>query len=373
MLKPTWFLACLLMVWVASATGQPVDLFVEQAPVENESTETRNAALSAMLERVLVRVSGNLAIAAQPAAAEVLSAAPRLVQQYRYRSVEDDGEMVRYLWARFDGAAVERMLRERNLPVWVQRPEVLLWLATEQQGQRQLVSFDRRPAAREALLARANERGLPLQLPLLDLEDQAALTPADLWADYLQAVRTASARYPHDRILTGRLTDLGKNRWRGSWSLITPTNSESFASPSMSFDATLRFAIDQVQDRLAARYAPLEGGAEGGGTQVRFSGVYDLPRYAALLDLVERLEPVRGAALRFADGEDVVFEFAVRGDPQNLLRALEASGRLAREPLPVTAPVLPVSPEADEGNNETVAETPATFVPPIDYAYRLLN
>ena len=183
MLLPRCFLVVLVLAWAVPAVGQSADLFVEQTPVGDESPETRNAALTEMLERVLVRVSGNAAIASQPAAADVLAAAPRLVQQYRYRNEQAGGEPVRYLWARFDGAAVERMLRDRNLPVWVQRPTVLVWLANEQKGQRQLVALENRPTSRVALLDRARERGLPLQLPLMDLEDQAALTPADMWAD----------------------------------------------------------------------------------------------------------------------------------------------------------------------------------------------
>ena len=122
---------CVLLLCLALAPWQVLaaDLFVEQAPVADEALETRNAALSQMLERVLVRVSGNAGVAGQPAAAEVLQAAPSLVQQYRYRSVDESGELVRYLWARFDQAGVERMMRERGLPVWVQRPRVLVWLA----------------------------------------------------------------------------------------------------------------------------------------------------------------------------------------------------------------------------------------------------
>jgi hypothetical protein len=372
MLLPRCFLVVLVLAWALPAAGQSGDLFVEQTPVGDESPESRNAALTEMLERVLVRVSGNAAIASQPAAADVLDAAPRLVQQYRYRNEQAGGEPVRYLWARFDGAAVERMLRDRNLPVWVQRPTVLVWLANEQNGQRQLVALENRPTSRVALLERARERGLPLQLPLMDLEDQAALTPADMWADYLQAVRSASARYPHDRILTGRLTAIGKDRWRGAWSLIGAAGSESFASPPMTFDAALQFAVDQVQDRLAARYAPVAGVGGLSGTRVRFSGVYDLPRYAALLDLIERLEPVRSAALRYADGNDMVFEFDVRGDPQNLLRALESSGRVASEPLPA-APVPPPMPPPGTAGTEQAADAPVVFVPTVDYAYRLLN
>lgn len=357
-------LSCALILLLVPLVTSASDLFVEQAPIADEAVETRNAALSEMLLRVLERVSGNTQIASQPATAELLKAAPSLVQQYRYRRVGEGP--TRYLWARFDQAAVERMMRERNLPVWVQRPQVLLWLATEQAGQRQLLTLDSLPAARDALVDRAAERGLPLQLPLMDLEDQVALTPADVWADYLQGIRAASARYPHERILTGRLTALGADRWRGVWTLIGPSGRENFQSPPAALDATLRFAVDQTQNLLAARYAPIPGAGGAGGTLVRFVGIRDLPAYGALVALLDGLEPVRSWALRQADGDDLVFECQLRGGPEDLRRALEASGRVVAEPLALE-PRDPVVTQAADGS-----QTASRFAADVAFAFRLV-
>jgi hypothetical protein len=361
---------CLLALGLAPAhaTG---DLFTEQVEVSDEAAVTRNAALGRMLEQVLIRVSGNPAIAAQPAATEILQAAPNLVQQYRYRSVEQGGQLVRYLWARFDQPAVERLMRERGLPVWVQRPEVLVWLGVERSGQRELLALEQQPAARDRMLTRAAERGLPLQLPLMDLEDQAALLPADLWSDYRDAIMAASARYPHDRVLAGRLTDVGNGRWRGAWRLLGPADGETFQTTPAPLDETLRQAVDQVQNRLAARYAPTPGGAASAGVFVRFAGVQSLPDYAALLGVLENLEPVRGLALRSVDRDDLVFEFDLRTDTQNLIRALEGSGRLVSEPLtaPVALPAVAPAPAADAA----MAGPGPAPAPPVDYAFRLLN
>ena len=366
MSRPRSLLCALILLLAAPTIILASDLFVEQAPIADEAVETRNAALSEMLLRVLVRVSGNSNIVSQPATAELLEAAPTLVQQYRYRRVGEPPR--RYLWARFDRAAVERMMRERNLPVWVQRPQVLVWLATERAGQRRLLSLDSAPEARDAILQRAAERGLPLQLPLMDLEDQAALTPADVWSDYLEGIRAASARYPHERILTGRLTSLGGDRWRGVWTLIGPGGSEGFPSPPAALDATLRFAVDQTQNLLAARYAPMPGIGGPDGTLVRFAGVRDLPSYGTLLALLDGLEPVRSWALRLADGDDLVFEFQLRGGPENLQRALEASGRVVSEPLPRLSRDLP-APQTANG----AAAVPPRFATDVEYAYRLVN
>jgi len=358
------FLACLLP-WPLVAAPE---LFTAETVVADEGSETRNTALSGMLADVLVRASGNVAIAGQPAAGDLLDAAPSLVQQYRYRTAERDGEVVRYLWARFDRAAVERMMRERQLPVWSQRPTVLLWAATEQGGRRTLLNLDNHPNARQALLARAAERGMSLQLPLMDLEDQAQLTPADVWADYRDAIRSASFRYPHDVVLTGRLRTQGGGKWTGTWSMIDGDSVQTFRTSPQGLGETLAFAADQAQNLLAARYAPMHGGG-GSGTLVAFADVYDLAAYGRLVAFLDGIDVATQVALRYVDGDRFLFEFQVRGGGDDLARALEAGGLLVAESPPLR-PAMP-PPAAGPGTpTDTAAAAPA---PEADLHYRLIN
>ena len=346
----------------------PADLFAAETPVSDEGSETRNAALSELLAVVLGRVSGNPAVAGQPAAREILDEAPSLVQQYRYRTAAGDAEVIRYLWARFDPSGVERRMRDAKLPVWTQRPRVLLWLATEQAGQRRLLNIDSEAALRSAAISQARQRGMPLQLPLLDLEDQAKLTPADLWSDYQTAIRLASARYPHDRILTGRLRAQGNGKWRGIWSLLGGSDSQTFETPPQVLDQAIAFAIDQAQNLLAARYAPMPGSGGTGGTLVRFSGVYDLAAYGRLIATLDALEPVMHSALRHAQGDAFWFDLRLRGSQQDLQRALDIAGRVAAEPGPQRPiPSFAPNPNSPDGPAVSAGE------PEADLYYRLLN
>jgi len=352
-----------LLPWcVGAADGS--DLYVAEGVVTDEGSETRNRALTELLGEVLVRVSGNAMIAGQPAARELLDAAPSLVQQYRYRTTDSDAAVVRTLWARFDQPVVERMMRERNLPVWTQRPRALWWIATERGGQRALLNLDNEPQARSALLAQAQRRGMPLQLPLMDIEDQTQLTPADLWSDYQPAIRQASARYPHDVIVVGRLRAEPDGGWRGVWSIVDVRGSQGFDAPAKGLPAALAFALDQTQNLLAARYAPMPGTGAPGGTLARFSGVYDLAAYGRLVGLLEQLEPVAQLALRHVNGDSFTFEFQLRGDQHDLARALQNSGRLVPEP----APLQPFNPTSGGTGG-----TPVAVEPEADLYYRLAD
>ncbi|MCW9078098.1 MAG: DUF2066 domain-containing protein [Gammaproteobacteria bacterium] len=358
-----------LGLWVIAAMAEETgDLYSAETRVADEGSETRNAALSELLATVLVRVSGNTGIAGQPAARDLLASAPSLVQQYRYRTAEQDGAVVRYLVARFDQQVIEPMMRERNLPVWVQRPRVLLWVATEQAGQRILLNLEYEPQARAATLSRAQQRGMPLQLPLMDLEDQGKLTPADLWSDYQAGILQASARYPHEVVLAGRLSAQRGKKWSGVWSLIGRDGSDSFQTPAQGLDDALAFAIDQAQNLLAARYAPLPGVGGGSGTLVRFSDVYDLAAYGRLVALLDSLEPVSQVALRHVNRDSFLFELQLRSDEQNLARALEAGGQVVAEPVPVR-----LQPAVPQTGDVAADPGPSAVEPEADLYYRLLN
>lgn len=354
---------------------QAAELFAGEMQVADEGSETRNKALSDLLSGVLVRVSGNSGIAGQPAARDLLDAAPSLVQQYRYRSEAGDDGVERYLWARFDRAVVERMMRERGLPVWTQRPRILLWVATEQAGQRRLLNIDNDAEARAAVVDVARERGIALQLPLLDLEDQASLTPADVWAGYEAAIERASARYPHDLVLAGRLRAQRDGRWSGVWTLFDAGADQTLQTPPHTLPAALAFALEQAQNLLAARYAPLPGAGGVSGTLVRISDVHDLAAYARLMGLLEGLAPVARIALHQVGDAGILVELQLRGSEQDLVRALDADGRLVGEPAPAPATRLPPPQSAGPmaASAPDAAATQAAPAPQADLYYRLLD
>jgi hypothetical protein len=360
-------IVCLLLGLLPVLPTFASDLFVVETAVADEGAETRNVALSRLLADVLVRVSGNTGIAAQPAAKPLLAAAPSLVQQYRYRTATPaDGEAIaRFLWARFDQAGVERMMRAQGLPVWSQRPRVLFWLATEQRAQRALLDLESRPSAGNALRARADYRGMPLQLPLMDLQDQAQLTAADVWSDYQAGIRQASARYPHDMVVTGRLVARSGRKWTGSWTMIGRDSVQNFDTPAQTLDDTLAFAVDQVQNLLAARYAPMPGAGGNGGTTVRFSAVDALQAYGRLVAILDDTEVIAQVALRHVLDDAFYFTVRVRGDDSELQRALDGSARLSREP--------EVAGSSTAGQAQGAAASSVRSVPPADLHYRLLN
>jgi hypothetical protein len=150
--------------------------------------------------------------------------------------------------------------------------------------------------------------------------------------------------------------------------LLGGSDSQSFETPPQVLDRAIAFAIDQTQNLLAARYAPMPGSGGEGGTLVRFSGVYDLAAYGRLIATLGDLEPVMQSALRHAQGDAFWFDLQLRGSQQDLQRALDLGGRVTAEPGP-QRPIPSFAPNASSPGGPAAS----AGEPEADLYYRLLN
>jgi hypothetical protein len=350
-------LSWLLLLALPAAAATVSKLYEAEVPVTAEDTASRNQAIGEALNQVLVKLTGR---DPAPGAAQLTAQAARYVQQYRYlRNLTPEGQTRTSLWVRFDKTGLDRAMLDRGLPIWGNsRPGILVWLAAQRQGRRELIGADGQLA--HLLRAAAASRGLPLQWPLLDLEDQARLTTADLWSDYGSAVVQASQRYAQPLVLTGRLRQVAPDHWDGQWTLYEGDHGQALTSAGADANTAIRSAIDQLSELLAARYAP--AGGDNGLTLVHLKilGVRDLDDYAAVLKLVGEREVVNRVALRSADGDALVLDVQARGGRNALAQVLDLVRSLQREPDPL--PPVPIQPQP-QPRPQAEAELPASAGP----------
>lgn len=389
-------LSILLLVGLAgSAAAATVSaLYEAQVPATAEDTESRNTAIAAALGKVLVKLTGR---DPAPGLAALADQAPGLVQQFRYqRAVSAEGTPDLKLWVSFDKRGLERAIREQGLPLWGDsRPGVLVWLATERGAARELVSADDVLAV--AMREAAEDRGLPLQWPLLDLQDQARLTPADLWSDFSDAVAQASERYNQPLVLSGRLRQVADDHWQGRWTLYDKGNAAAFTSTGATGGQAAAAMVHQLTARLASRYVPAVRQEGPGHLLVQVDDVPGVAHFARVLKLFSDLEVVERAWLRRVEGNRLYLGVQARGDRDALAQGLELSASLQRLPDPEPVPVMPApavitAPAVTESAVPTVAttevpavagatppaaapEVAAAVVPPapvVDLIYRLV-
>lgn len=302
---------------VALVTTMPIaavpltGLYTAAVPVSDTSPESRPAAYSRALARVLTRVTGARGIAQADAAAPLLENAEQFVQQYTYH---DDGQ----LWVAFDGRALQNALAAAGLPVWgADRPEVLIWLAVDYgRGARRLVGADDGGSAQRAVDAIAKERGVPIVWPLLDTQDRGNIALADVWGGFETKIRDASRRYGADATLVARLSRGAGNRLYGRWQLTS-------GGENITFEGGIRDGMHAVADYFGGRLAMQAGGDAAQSLLIEVDGIRDVESYARTLSYLEKLTASERVQVEFMADSTVFFRVSTRGDASRLAAAIE--------------------------------------------------
>ncbi|MCB1752384.1 MAG: DUF2066 domain-containing protein [Gammaproteobacteria bacterium] len=323
-------------------------LYDAESPVAGSGAAERNSAIRDAFGKVLVKLTGDSRIAARKSLAADLGNASRYVQQYRYQALPAAGsgeQADRLLQVSFDKIETDRLLHSRGLPIWnANRPSVLLWVGEERQGKRRLLNPDIDTDVRLALDQVAAERGLPLLLPLMDLEDQGQMQVADIWGNFENNIRAASRRYAPDLILTGRLSRVDKNLWRGYWRLYYGDSQRNWNNEADTRNALTVDALQSAANSLADRFAPLKEERSLSTVRLRVAGIDSLSDYAAVLELLASQNSLERVVVSSVEPNAVVYDLHGQGGVAALERELGLGGLIEADPGAAMQPDVAVIP-----------------------------
>lgn len=315
------------------SAGEVAGLYNSKQLVPAQHSSPTDEQMADGLSRVLVKVSGNRGLLGKPAIQQALAAPKALLRGFEYRrtdlAVTDEKgtqQPAQALSMTFDSALIERLLRSANeRPLGAQRPTLMLWLAMEQRNQRDYVSPD--SSVLRPLMAQAEARGLPVQLPLLDLTDQQNLPIADLWGLFGNGIEAASVRYRPDATLAGRMVPLPGGNWYVEWLLLGQGGAQKFVTEGAQ-DDVLTGAIEQVADRL---FAALSGSSDSNymeGLQLDIANVRTLSDYVSVVDYLNKLTLVSRVDVEQVDGERLLLRVQLDGRAEQLERAIRLEPRM---------------------------------------------
>jgi len=328
--------ACLLLGLMLVSTGvdaaRLTGLFQAEVDADGRNPVARDAALELALRDVLVRVTGSGNVVNEPAAQALLKQPGRYVEQFRFLDAparSPDTEQRLRLWVQFDGVALAREIRRAGLPYWGrERPDVLVWLAVDDRGQRYLVAENARLAAADALDKAASRRGLPLTLPLMDLQDQRAVQFTDVWGGFISSIDAASQRYRPQIILLGKLErSRGRSDWRADWTLLGNGDRQNWTSHASQLDDGIEQGIAEAAEWLAVQYAVVSSDASVRALVVE--GVQSLADYARVSKYLASLAPVESVHVTSVNGQEVEFTLQLSAAERNLLQVITL-GKLLR-------------------------------------------
>lgn len=335
-LKGRLFLLWLIVGLLSPPIGlaEPVEgLYTTDVLVSSQGRAERVRAAGEGLAEVLLRVSGHPPALRHPEVRQALKRAQRYVSEFSYESTEETLETggaikpAHKLILKYSASQVEQLLRKAQQPIWPSnRPNLLVWLVIDEfPSGRRLVGD---APVQDSLRAAALRRGLPMIYPLLDLQDQIALSADALWDMDEASVLAASRRYHADGILVGRYSQTSRGQWLANWKLLHKDEAVIFDSASEEFERMLNGGLDQVADYLAGLYAIVPGEQGPDAVVVQLSGVDDFASYAAALNYLDGLAMVRHAALVAVRGDTLLLNLFTEGDLSQLLDTLALDNKL---------------------------------------------
>lgn len=347
-------LAVAVVMLAASPAGAVTldNLYDASVEVVGKGADTRTEGFRRALEQTIIRVSGSSAVLSSPDIAELLEAPERFVQQYRYEALDtgDGGDSgaageepapTHRLDVSFAGARLDDALRELGIVAWGrQRPEVLVWLAVDDGGERYIVDADGSSPTHSELMAQADERGLPLLLPLLDVTDRSRLEFVDISAGFLDAVERASDRYRAEAVLVGHLQRLGGG-WKADWNLLGVGERRAWSARARALDDAVASGVHGATDRLAAALAGRTGVRTA--LRLRVQAVDSLADYARVGNYLNSLVRVRSASVARVTPREAVFAVDLQGRPEDLERTIALGNTLVAVEQPIEQPIEELS------------------------------
>jgi hypothetical protein len=350
MLKPlqTLYIVLLCLCLPAwSGASEVPDLFETEVAVKSQLPQERKTAIHDGLLTVLIKATGNSEIALAPGVAQLIDRSQQLVQQYRYRveQLPNPGGTTPleqlWLWLRYDEVAIVQALQQLGIPTWARtRPGTLVWLALEAGGRRRLVD-EQDNELRSLLNREAARRGVPLVLPLMDLEDQRHIKVSDVWGNFQDNIAVASSRYDADAILTGRLRalDAGRDEWEVRWTY-SHTGIVYNWGQSGSLQTVIANGIDGVADTLASKYV-LNTGSQLGEVLVLVTGIKTVEDYARSDAFLRNFDPVTDVQATRVWPDKVLFTVILRGDRQLLGQLIRLSDKHLLDEVSLPPELLP--------------------------------
>ncbi|WP_417665035.1 DUF2066 domain-containing protein [Pseudidiomarina sp.] len=326
--KVVILISALLLACALKPVQAAVDLkqlYQARVPVTSQTVGERSEGLRQALTDTLLKVSGDDTVLEHSSVELALQNVRNFVVQYGY---QQEGEAL-HLWVQFDQPQIDRVIQEAGSGIWSSlRPELLFWIVEENEDlQRNLLGAGDARALIDTLRKTAENRGLPIKLPLLDLNDTMSLSVVDVWARFDDRIDFASSRYDTDGVVVARayqadraVTDdtwmldwtlkLGDIRWRG---VVSAMNKSELG----------HLVVADITQQISKRYRIGTNAAMAGQWRIK---VRELTQFMDVLkaeELLLALPSVTRVQLLEYGAHEAEFELFIQTDAAQIMQAID--------------------------------------------------
>ena len=359
-MKKILFIFCLLQA-VSLQAAEVLDLYKVEVLVQNQSHSERIKGMRVAIKEVLVRVSGSKAVVDNPLLFSAIASASRYVESYRYDQRQQGTEILDFLLVNFSEKALQKLLVEKQLPVWSkQRPDVLLWLAVEEPSRSYILKDSSVNIVNQAINNAVMSRGLPLLRPLNSDIEAGKVRVIDIKVGFEQQISNASQDYTTHGVLIGYVKQLSRDSWLGKWKFVRAGQVVNWSSGPAEISTVILAGVDVVADTLSSDFAI--SAREQDSLLIRINNVSDLTQYAIVGTYLEGLLITNDIAVVKIDVNAVEYELRLLGKSEEFLRAINLGGKMRVVPQMITT-----------NNIDSVQKQKITSINQLDYILELIR
>ena len=315
-------------------------LYRAKVAVMDQSVASRDAAISILFRQVLVKVSGQSAALENPQLIKQLEDALSYAAEFNF--LTQDNQLL--LSAKFNESRIDQLLKSTGTPIWGNsRPTVMLWMSylDEQAQDRQVLNTQQSDNLPSLIKQRATARGLPLFLPLWDLDDQMVLSISDIWGQFSDKVAVANVRYQSDYMIIAKVSQQGLSQHL-NWAIykaneITDVNvmqnSDIVFSGSDEFsnmEQALAALVEQSADYFARQYS-VDTTVEARQIEFVVENIDTLWRYAQVGDYLRSIKAISSVTLTRNVGHHFTFRAKYLGKRESLLDVISLEKKLFQQ------------------------------------------
>ena len=357
---------CLLLFITSNASSaaesQDDRLYRVDQQVADQSEDARRVAAKEALLIVVSRLTGLASIPRSDIVHSALNSPDRYYSKFDYvrGQSRDRSPQVLSIRFTFQVKSVLALVRQAGLPIWwTKRPQTVVWVVVDEPGQRRILGADDSSSLVQGLLTQAVLRGLPVALPLMDLDDSILVSVSDVWGKFTDALNVASERYGAAQYLIGRFSVqeiLGERLYSGEWQLMqvqpgeNSSNVPNSNTPSafvaagvrglqaQNIEGVARSGVDMAATSLAEEYAIF--GRNPKNHKISVSGLDSLQSYSKLVAYLQEFEFVERVDVLALQGNVISLKIFSSATLDRLLSLLAMEGRLTNLTAAEAQPLL---------------------------------
>ncbi|WP_391087956.1 DUF2066 domain-containing protein [Vibrio sp. NH-UV-68] len=334
-----------------------VDLYRSEVVIDPSAHNADVQARVEGMKEVLIRASGDVNAPENEVVKKALGQSAQYLAQLSYGQSADQQTLKMV----FSAPHIRSLLSQAQLPMWsAARANVLVWLV-EEQTERNIIWEHSPSAIFDQIKSRAQQRGLPLTVPVGDFDDITGVAVSDLWGGFIQPVGEASKRYPVDAVLVVKAQ--GNNlRWTlydQKPATIGITRQAPLSGTNSGSDAASKM-IDQLSDYFASKSAVIVASESSQAIKVRFTELNDAVSFFTLENQLKSLSSVASLDILKIQGNQVTFNVHLLSSEQEFKQEVSRlSDVMPLESITETPPVVAPEPSI-EVPSDNLSEPQAT-------------